>query len=167
MKIYLSKCWRQSYCVELGLIIFLVVFLVIFCIWSHDREDYIMILLVLFQILVLVGLLFASKRTVTYAIIEPDEIHSYSFFSKKLCTVVTTTKPVYYAIFKTPVEGTWRDQFIALSNEPFEYRDIYVYMRGMHRARFIMSYDMAKQVILPYNEQTILLLHTELWERVH
>ena len=69
MKIYLSKCWRQSYCVELGLIIFLVVFLVIFCIWSHDREDYIMILLVLFQILVLVGLLFASKRTATYAII--------------------------------------------------------------------------------------------------
>ena len=113
MKIYLSKCWRQSYCVELGLIIFLVVFLVIFCIWSHDREDYIMILLVLFQILVLVGLLFASKRTATYAIIEPDEIHSYSFFSKKLCTVVTTTKPVYYAIFKTPVEGRWRDQFIA------------------------------------------------------
>lgn len=54
-----------------------------------------------------------------------------------------------------------------LSNEPFEYRDIYVYMRGMYTARFIMSYDMAKQVILPYNEQTILFLHTELWERVH
>ena len=164
MKIYLSKYWRQSYFSYLVTIICIVVFVVVFCIWSHDREDYIMILLVLFQILVLVGLLFASKRTATYAIIEPDEIHSYSFFSKKLCTVVTTTKPVYYAIFKTPVEGRWRDQFIALSNE---YRDIYVYMRGMYRARFIMSYDMAKQVILPYNEQTILLLHTELWERVH
>ena len=167
MKIYLSKYWRQSYFSYLVTIICIVVFVVVFCIWSHDREDYIMILGALSWILVEVGLLVAAKRTATYAIIEPDEIHSYSFFSKKLCTVVTTTKPVYYAIFKTPVAGVWRDQFIALSNEPFEYRDIYVYMRGMHRARFIMSYDMAKQVILPYNEQTILLLHTELWERVH
>ena len=167
MKIYLSKYWRQSYFSYLVTIICIVVFVVVFCIWSHDREDYIMILGALPWILTEVGPLVAAKRTATYAIIEPDEIHSYSFFSKKLCTVATTTKPVYYVIFKTPVAGVWRDQFIALSNEPFEYRDIYVYMRGMYRARFIMSYDMAKQVILPYNEQTILLLHTELWERVH
>lgn len=44
-------------------------------------------------------------------------------FSKELC-VISTEKPVYYAIFNTP-QGGRIVKFIVISNELFEYGDTY------------------------------------------
>lgn len=160
MKIYLSKYWRQSSILSFCVIIFLVVGLVAFCIWSNDKEDYIMVLCVAVYVLILGCILLGSKRFLTYAIIEKNQIHSYSFFSKELC-VISNEKPVYYAIFNTP-QGGKIAKFIVISNELFEYRDTY----GVAKVRFIQHYDMAKQVVLPYNDQVIKLLNFDDWHRI-
>lgn len=160
MKIYLSKYWRQSSILSFCVIIFSVAGLIAFCIWSNDKEDYIMVLCVAVYVLMLGGILLGSKRFLTYAIIEKNQIHSYSFFSKKLC-VISTEKPVYYAIFSTP-QGGRIAKFIVISNELFEYRDTY----GFAKVRFIQHYDMAKQVVLPYNDQVIRLLDFDDWQRI-
>lgn len=152
MKIYISKYWRQSGILSFCVLIFLVVGLIVFCIWSNDKEDYIMVLCVAVYVLILGGILFGSKRFLTYAIIF--------IFSKKLC-VISTEKPVYYAIFSTP-QGGRIAKFIVISNELFEYRDTY----GFAKVRFIQHYDMAKQVVLPYNDQVIRLLDFDDWQRI-
>lgn len=123
MKIYLSKYWRQSGIFNFCFMIFLVAGLIAFCIWSNDKEDYIMVLCVSVYVLILGCMLLGSKRFLTYSIIEKNQIHSYSFFSKELC-VISTEKPVYYAIFNTP-QGGRIAKFIVISNELFEYRDTY------------------------------------------
>lgn len=160
MKIYLSKYWRQSSILSFCVIIFSVAGLIAFCIWSNDKEDYIMVLCVAVYVLMLGGILLGSKRFLTYAIIEENKIHSYSFFSKELC-VISTEKPVYYAIFNTP-QGGRIAKFIVIYNELFEYRDTY----GFAKVRFIQHYDMAKQVVLPYNDQVIRLLDFDDWHRI-
>lgn len=119
-----------------------------------------MVLCVAMYVLMLGGILLGSKRFLTYVIIEKDQIHSYSFFSKELC-VISTKKPVYYAIFNTP-QGGKIAKFIVISNELFEYRDTY----GFAKIRFIQHYDMSKQVVLPYNDQVIRLLDFDDWHRI-
>lgn len=120
MKIYLSKYWIQSSLFIICLMLFLIVGSVLFCVWSNDREDYIMVLCAAWFVLMLGCVLLCSKRFLTYATIEKHEIHSYSLFSKKLCTL-TTTNQIYYAIFTTPQGVLSKNKFIALSNEMFEY----------------------------------------------
>lgn len=141
MKIYLSKYWRQNSLFILCLMILLIGALVFFCIWSNDREDYIMVLCAAWCVFILGCILVCSKRFLTYAIVEKHEIHSYSFFSKKLCT----------------------KRFIVLSNEPFEYQATY----GAAKVRFIQHYNMAKQMVLPYNEQTIPILNLDAWQKMN
>lgn len=160
MKIYLSKYWRQSSILSFCVIIFLVVGLAAFCIWSNDKEDYIMVLCVALYVLILGCILLGSKRFLTYAIIEKKQIHSYSFFSRELC-VISTEKPVYYSIFNSP-QGGKTARFIAVSNELFEYRDTY----GFAKVRFIQHYDMHKQIVLPYNDQVMRLLDFDNWHRI-
>ena len=162
MKIYLSKYWRQSSLCVLCLIIVLVVGLLLFRIWSNSEEDYIMVICVTWFVLVLGCILFCSKRFLTYAIIEKHQIHAYSFFSKELCTI-RTTDPIYYALFTTPQGVKSQSEFIALSNEPFEYQATY----GIAKVRFIQHYNLAKQIVLPYNDQVAPLLNLENWHKMN
>lgn len=161
MKIYLSKYWRQNSLFILCLMILLIVALVFFCFWSNDREDYIMVLCTSWFVLILGCILICSQKFLTYAIVEKHEIHSYSLFSKKLCTI-TTTSPIYYAVFSSPQGMLSTNRFIVLSNEPFEYQATY----GVAKVRFIQHYNMAKQIVLPYNEQTIPILNLDAWYKI-
>lgn len=160
MKIYLSKYWRRSSLFILCLIMLLVVGLVFFCIWSNDRENYIMVLCVAWFVFILACILLCSKRFLTYAIIENHQIHSYSLFSKKLCTIITT-KPTYYAFFSSS-QGVSNKKFIVISNAPFEYQATY----GTAKVKFIQHYDMAKQVVLPFNYQVAQQLNIDDWHNV-
>ena len=102
-----------------------------------------------------------SKRFLTYVTFKNYEIHSYSFFSKELCTI-TTTNPIYYKIFTTPQGLLNKNEYIVLSNEQFEYQETY----GFAKVRFIQHYNMSKQIILPYNEQTIQFLDLDSWYKI-
>lgn len=160
MKIYLSKYWRCGSLFFLCLLLLSIVSTVCFCVWSNDREDYIVVLCSLWVVSVLGGVLICSKRFLTYVIVENNEIQSFSLFSKKLCSITTAT-PIYYAVFDSP-QGMQCARFIALSNEPFEYRATY----GVAKVRFIQHYNMAKQIVMPYNEQTISILNLDTWYNV-
>lgn len=161
MKIYLSKYWRQNALFIFCLMILLIVASVFFCVWSNDREDYIIVLCVAWCVLILGCILVCSKRFLTYVIFKNYEIHSYSYFSKKLCTI-TTTNPIYYKIFTTPQGLLNKNEYIVLSNELFEYKETY----GFAKVRFIQHYNMSKQIILPYNEQTIQFLDLDSWHKI-
>lgn len=84
------------------------------------------------------------------------------YFQKKLCTI-TTTNPTYYAVFTSPQGMLSTDRFIVLSNEPFEYQTTY----GVAKVRFIQHYNMAKQIVIPYNEQTIPILNLDAWHKIN
>lgn len=160
MKIYLSKYWRKSSLFILCLMVLLVIGLIFFCVWSNNREDYIMFLCVGWFVFILGCILLCSKRFLTYAIMEKDQIHSYSFFSTKLCTIKTAA-PTYYALFSSP-QGTSNKKFIVISNVPFVYQDTY----GVAKVRFIQHYNMAEQIVLPFDEQVKPLLNLGEWHRV-
>lgn len=161
MKIYLSKYWRQTGYLILGLIIFIIIGTIAFCIWSNDSEDYIFVLCSIYFILVLTGISLCSKRFLTYIIIDNKEIKSFSFFSRNLCSV-STEKIIYYTIFSTP-QGNNRAKFIVISNEPFSYQETY----GLAKVRFIQHYDTSKQIVLPYNSQVLQLLDGGNWELIN
>ena len=162
MKIYLSKYWRQSSLFILCMMMLLVVGSVAFCIWGNDREDYIFVLCVAWFVLILGCILLCSKRFLTYAIVEKYQIHSYSLLSRKLCTI-TSTKPTYYAVFTSPQGAMTQNEFIVISNESFEYQATY----GIAKVRFIQHYNMAKQIVLPLNDQVAPLLNLDDWHKIN
>ncbi len=160
MKIYLSKYWRQSSLFILCLMVLIVIGVVFFCLWSRDREDYIMVLCGAWFEFVLGCILLCSKRFLTYAVVERHQIHSYSLFSKKLCTI-NTAAPVYYALFSSPQGAFGIGRFIVISNAPFVYQATY----GRAKVRFIQHYNMAKQIVLPFNDQVAPLLNLDAWHK--
>ena len=70
MKIYLSKYWRINSLVNFCVMIFIIVGTVLFCVWSNDSEDYIMVLAASLYVLILGCILVGSKRFHTYVIVE-------------------------------------------------------------------------------------------------
>lgn len=161
LKIYLSFYWRRSFFALIAFFAVIVIGTVIFCLWSRNREDYVFVLCSLCFIIVGLVAVFCSKRFLTYALCNNQQICSFSFFNKKLCTV-ETEKPVYYAVFKTPKAYRSVEQFIALSNEPFLYQDTY----GKAKVRFIKHYDMQKVVLLPYNSEVGQYLTLDKWNDI-
>lgn len=161
MKIYLSTYWRISNLLNLCMIIIIIIGTIIFCIWSNSSEDYIMVLCALIHILGFGGIIVCSRKFLTYILWEKPLFQSYSFFKTKLCEV-DTSKPVYYKIFQTPQGQFENGQFIAISNEQFQYQEIY----GIAKIRFIQYYDWKKQIVLPYNQKTILLLEIDNWNNI-
>ena len=162
MKIYLSTYWRKSNLFNLCMIIFIVIGTIIFCIWTEgNEEDYVIILCSLLYILGFGGIIVGSRKFLTYVLVENNLFQSYSFFNNKLCEV-DINKPIYYVIFNTPQGQFANSQFIAISNEMFHYQAFY----GITKIRFIQYYDWKKQIILPYNKQTILLLELDKWNKV-
>lgn len=150
MRIDLSKKWQQSRLFLLCLIAVISVGTAVFCIWSSSKEDYIMCICAAWFVLVAACLVIFSRRLCTYAVIEESHIQSFSAASQKLCTI-STADAVYYVIFTSPEGSVHGKEFIAISNSPFEYQKTY----GIAKVRFLQHYDIAKQIVLPYDNQTI------------
>ena len=153
MRIDLSKKWQQSRSLLLSLIAVISVGTAVFCIWSSNKEDYIMCICAAWFVLVAACLVIFSRRLCTYAVIEESHIQSFLPTSQILCTI-STTDAVYYAIFTSPEGSAHGKEFIAISNSPFEYQETY----GIAKVRFLQHYDMAKQIVLPFDDQTFKLL---------
>ena len=162
MKIILSRYWRKSVYFITIVMLALILSTAIFCLWSRDQEDVLLISLVAVYILIESYLLNCSKRFLTYVLAEDHTFTSFSFFHRYLCTV-DTNHPVYYAVFQTPESMYGFQEFIALSNEPFVYQPTY----GISKKSFIYHYDMKKQIVLPYREETFSILHLTEWRRIH
>ena len=165
MKIYLSDYWRKSSLFNLCSMIFIIISSIFFYFyyWSGDGEDYLIFVLESPGLIALSLVLLNSLRFLRYVIIEEHLFHGYSFFNKKLCTL-DTAMPTYYAIFKTTQGFLCVKQFIVLSNESFIFQDN---ISNMFKKRFIARYDLKKQIVLPYDEQTIPLLNIEGWHKVN
>ena len=112
-------------------------------------------------VLVAACLVIFSRRLCTYAVIEESHIQSFLPTSQILCTI-STTDAVYYAIFTSPEGSAHGKEFIAISNSPFEYQETY----GIAKVRFLQHYDMAKQIVLPFDDQTFKLLDIQKWHNV-
>ena len=161
MRIDLSKKWQQSRSLLLSLIAVISIGTAVFCIWSSNKEDYIMCICAAWFVLVAACLVIFSRRLCTYAVIEESHIQSFLPTSQILCTI-STTDAVYYAIFTSPEGSAHGKEFIAISNSPFEYQETY----GIAKVRFLQHYDMAKQIVLPFDDQTFKLLDIQKWHNV-
>lgn len=162
MKIPLSDYWRKSSLFNLCLLIFIVFGTIAFCIWSRDKEVYIIVICALPFIIILIAMLLCSRRFLTYVIVEAHQTQAYSFFNKELCSINFDTQ-VYYSIFKSTEGGIYTKQFIAVSNVPFKYQPVY----GASKIKFIQHYDLKKQIVMPYNEKIIPFLKLDDWIKVN
>lgn len=92
---------------------------------------------------------------------------TYSLFRQLLKSCAPSQRQmrfaVYYTIFVSPGGAACCEEFIAISNSPFEYQKTY----GIAKVRFLQHYDMAKQIVLPYDNQTIKLLDIQKWHKVN
>lgn len=80
----------------------------------------------------------------------------------------------YYAPFQQQMRFTMRfsprrkarptaKSLSQYQTSPFEYQKTY----GIAKVRFLQHYDMAKQIVLPYDNQTIKLLDIQKWHKVN
>ena len=143
-----------------GLLIFVAA--AAFCIWAHDKES---ILYVMLPALVDIGILystfFSNRRLLSYSLLEQDKVSAYTFFNKPLCTV-DTSKPVFYSIFLA-VHVKYDYKMIAISNEPYE---CWKNVKDIKKKRFIYSYDRSKIIIFPYEDKVMPFLNLEEWHLV-
>lgn len=107
----------------------------------------------------------STYRLFTYTINENEFFESF-IFKKSLCTV-DKTKPIYYTIFLANEGMFSRKKYIALSNEPFEFQDTSsIRLFPWDKKPFLVSYNVKKQIVMPYNETTQLFLETEIWKSI-
>ena len=168
MKIALSKKWKMALIFLICCEIILLIAVVKVHIYGGFAADIIMIPC---AVIVTVGVIIITLPTIrylTYVIVTEDGFDSY-LFKKKLC-VVHKDKPIYYVIFTFGGPGGPEGRFvtrsyIVMSNEPFEYdgpTSIFTW-----KASFLRTYDMKKQIAMPYDERTMPFLEIEKWHAVH
>lgn len=124
-------------------------------------------------LMVLGGLLpvllwFPHRRQMMNIFIEENVICSRQF-GKVKCQI-HTDRETYYSIFESDyLQGVRaRGRYIMFSHEPFVYADCAGTTSVPDRAYpSVARYDVTKQIILPYNEQTIPLLPVENWIRLN
>lgn len=161
MKIYLSKYWRFNCLCEVIMIFLLVAGTTAFCLWFRTVENYIMVLCCAIFVSILAVALFLSKKFLTYVIYENRVFTSFTFFGKQCCKVYGD-KAVYYAKFISPQGQYGLKEFVAVSNEPFDFQPTY----GKAHIRFIQHYNLNKIVVFPYDETIIPLLRVDEWHCV-
>ena len=88
-----------------------------------------------------------------------------SFLFGKLKCEIDTNKAVYYAIFKCVETNTNKKEYIAISNEFFQYEERKPTIWS--RNTYIDCYDRTKQIIFPYDEKTKQLFLIEKWNCVN
>ncbi len=119
MKIYLSSYWKKS-CVFCAIFVAIVVVsTVMFCIWSQDKEDYVLIIGSLLFIFLFGYLINTSLKLVRYIKVENNNLVMYSFCKKAMCAI-NLEAVVYYEILPLIESAYTKKEYIILSNFPFE-----------------------------------------------
>lgn len=165
MKITLSKKW----CYEIKTLFFIEAICIILCVFSFINDItfmlfLIMILIIMMTIVQLV-LFCSSYRFFTYTIDKNDFYESY-LFRKCLC-IIDKTKPIYYVIFWA-TEGMFsKKEYIVFSNEPFIYQSRQsLRIFPWDKKPLLVSYDVKKQIAMPYDQKTKSILETDKWYSV-
>lgn len=162
-KIVLSRRWRDGARLYLALMILAAFVLVGICVFARHRVLHLFILLAVIYELMLCGLLFGLKRRSTYAKLKGDKLTSYSLLGKSLCTL-DLNRPIYFAIFEASSIGL--DVYlVALSATLFTHR--IDNGEGRNKKDFLQCYDMKSIILLPYDTETVSVLHMGKWYNVH
>ena len=168
MRIVVSLYWRINNafaCFMCFILICVTVWLIRTQSVSNSSDDIVIILYTIFYLGLCSFFMLPSVRFMTYVKINEDEIASY-LFKKSLCKVDCREK-VYYAIFDGRENLTKTKKYIAISNKTFEYYDA-PHLRIFHSDRkpFLGTYDIKKQIVIPYNYKTIPVLPIDGWINV-
>lgn len=165
MRIYLSSYWKKNCIFSTVIVSIIIITTIIFCIWSHDAEDYILIAGSLFFVFLFCYLIFVSMKLVRYVVKDKQQFVMCSFRGKKISSL-NLEIDIYYEVLPL-TEGTYSKQdFIVLSNMPFvSYRS----NNFMGLAKICKSIDKnGNQIIMPYeNQYTMNLFDISAWRKIN
>lgn len=133
-----------------------------FCIWSYDKEDYILIIGAVFFILLFVCLQLSTLKLFGYVEVSDNQFVMFSVSGRRKCTIDSDT-PIYYQIVSL-VEGTFsRADFIVLSDQSFP-----CYQNGNGLAKVCKEVNANEnQIIMPYNKVSKPLLSLGDWYEIN
>ncbi len=162
MKIYLSNYWRKSCIFTVCLTAIIAVATAVFCIWSYDEEDYILIIGALFFILLFACLQLSTLKLLDYVEVSNNQFVMCSVSGKRKCTINSNTL-IYYQIVSL-IEGTLsRTDFIVLSNQEFS-----PYQNGNGLAKVYKGANArGNQIIMPYNKTSIPFFNLKDWHKIN
>lgn len=162
MKVALSSYWRKNYIFMSVVVIFMITMAIRLLSVSNPNNDKWIIGLAVSYIGMFLFLTLKSYRFMTYVKIHENEIESY-IFNKRLCKVCYD-KVVYYVIFDARESSISRKKYIAVSNKRFEYQETSgIRLLPSDNKPFLGSYDVKKQIVIPYDEKIISILPIEKW----
>lgn len=165
MKITLSKKW----CYEIKTLFCIEAICIILCVFSFINDVafmlFLIMLIVITMTVVQVILFCSSYRFLTYTIDKNDFYESY-LFRKRLC-IIDKTQPIYYVIFQANEGMFSQKEYIVLSNESFEYQSRHsIRIFPWDKKPLLVSYDVKKQIAMPYDKKTKSILETNKWHSV-
>ncbi len=152
---------KMLFCIE--------IICIICCIISFAKDVGIMLFLSLFilitmSVVEIIGFC-STYRFFTYIVCNKDYYESL-LVGKSLC-IVDKTKPIYYVTFWGN-EGLFsKREYIILANEPFEYhKNDSLRIFPWDKKPLLVSYNVKKQIAMPYDERTKSILEIDKWASV-
>lgn len=139
---------------------------IILCVFLFINDVTLMLFLIMMIVIAMTVtqiIVFCSiYRLLTYTENKQYTYESYLF--KKCLCVVDKTKPIYYVKFEAN-EGLFsKNEYIVLSNEPFVYQETCsLRIFPWETKPLLVSYDVNKQIAMPYNEKSKSILETDGW----
>lgn len=164
MRIYLSNYWKKNCIFSAVIFLIIIIATVMFCVYSHDAEDYILIAGSMFFVFLLCYMIFISMKLVRYVVKDKQHLIMYSFVGKKISSLNLETE-IYYEVLPL-TEGTFSKQdFIVLSNIPFvSYRSNHFI--GLAKVCKFIDKN-GNQIIMPYKNQYIMnLFDISAWHKI-
>lgn len=151
MKIKLSRYWEKNCKFAAAMIVFVAISAMLFCLWSRNDEDYIMVGCALCYILVFLYLIYLGKKQARYILVEKDTL-SMCLIRGTQYGKVNLSRNMYYEILPL-TEGMYSTrEFVILSNDPFksfQKRDIFA--RGLAAICKTVEKE-GKYIILPCDD---------------
>lgn len=99
-------------------------------------------------------------------VIYKDGKYSSFFVRKRLCEIHEDSE-VYYAKFHSRISAFYYADFILLSMDSFEYQDVpTVRWFPWDPKPLLISYDVKKMILLPYEENAPYLQKVSKWNRI-
>lgn len=118
MRLYLSNYWKKNIITSLVIIFIIVIATTAFCIWSCDKEDYILVMCSLFFIILYCCMIFKTMKLIRYVEEENQRLVMYSFDGKKMSSI-NLEEDIYYEILPLTEGSFSQPDYIILSNIPF------------------------------------------------
>lgn len=169
MKIIVSRYWR----VNLGTLVAMetigiIIILLTFLFFPSDAVFNTLlfggniIMMIPFQILLTIS----QRRFLGYVTYQNGIYTSY-FLRKKLCTI-SENDSIFYAKIHGRISAAYYADFVLISKEAFDYCE--ALPTGWFRIKnkpLLVSYDMKKMILLPYEENAPYLSKMSQWTRIY